>query len=205
MKDATALCAIPTRTIVAGTLVPVLAFAFGIGTGGTATLDYVRERGNRGYPFVTYDPAKMVTDAVASRTPAENLWRIRDVFKPAVTTLADALGVSRQAIYDWMAEKPVASENASRLEDLARAADIFAVEALVETPRLLRRAITNGKSFFQLVKEGAPAESTARTLIEIFHSESHQREALKARFAGRRLPAREKFEGLGTPMLDERG
>lgn len=195
----------PLKSTVAGMLVPVLAFAFEVGTGGAATRDYVKNRESRGYPFANYYPQREVAGRVTNRTPAENLNEIRAILKPTVTTLADALRVSRQAIYDWQAGKAITFENASRLEDLARAAEIFSDEGLAGQSRVFHRSIKNGKNFFEIVKEGGSACNAARTLVEIIRTESRQREALRYRLAGRRRPSREAFEDIGTPMLDERG
>jgi predicted transcriptional regulator len=123
---------------------------------------------------------------------------------PTVTDLARVLQVSRQAIYDWQAGKPVAAENAARLSELAKAADLFAVEGLRGTSQAMRRPIKNGKNFFELVKEGNPADNAARGLIEIVRSEFGQREALRKRLAGRKRPSREVFGEMGAPMLDEK-
>jgi len=185
-------------------VLPVTALGLGVGTGGAATLDYVKERGIRGYPFAAYDSLKKATEVV-ERTPAENLRHIRAVLKPTVTDVADLLRVSRQAIYDWQAGKPIALENASHLADLARAADVFAVEGLTGASQVLRRPIRDGKNFFALVKEGNSADGVAQTLVEIVLRESSQREALRKRLAGRPRPEREAFEEIGAPMLDERG
>jgi predicted transcriptional regulator len=67
--------------------------------------------------------------------------------KPTVTDVANVLGVSRQALYDWQSGKPVALENASRLSDLAGAADVFAVEGLTGSSETLHRAGRDGIFF----------------------------------------------------------
>jgi len=190
---------------VAGLLLAVGPWGFEVGTGGAATFDYVKVRGNRGYPFAFYDSASGVADAIAGRSPLENLEHIRSILSPTVTDMAELLRVSRQAIYDWQAGRPIAAENALRLADLAQAADVFAVEGLRGTSEALRRPIRNGKSFFALVGEGGLAENAARTLVEIVRTETRQRQALEKRLAGRKRPAREVFEEVGAPMLDERG
>lgn len=190
---------------VAGLLLAVGPWGFEVGTGGAATFDYVKVRGNRGYPFAFYDSASRVVDAIAGRSAVENLEHIRSILSPTVTDMAELLRVSRQAIYDWQAGRPIAAENALRLADLAQAADVFAVEGLRGTSEALRRPIRNGKSFFALVGEGGLAENAARTLVEIVRTETRQRQALEKRLAGRKRPAREAFEEVGAPMLDERG
>jgi transcriptional regulator with XRE-family HTH domain len=209
--NATALTARPPRDcipfVASGMHLAVTTVGFEVGTGGAATLNYIRERGNRGYrySFVPYDCSNRTYDITPSRTPAEDIEHIRGVLRPAVTDLAEVLGVSRQALYDWQSGKSVAPGNASRLADLARAADVFAIEGMIGMSSALRRPIRNGKNFFDLVREGGCAEDTAQTLAEIVRGEIRQRQALKVRLARRKRPAREAFEEVGAPMLDEKG
>lgn len=50
-----------------------------------------------------------------------------------------------------------------------------------------------------------PAKLDLAQLVEIVRTEMRQRQALEKRLAGRKRPAREVFEEVGAPMLDERG
>jgi transcriptional regulator with XRE-family HTH domain len=182
-----------------------MTFGFEVGTGGASTVAYLRKRGNKGYPLASYSVSETAEDATVNRTPAQNLAQIRAVLKPAVTELADILRVSRQAVYDWQAGKPIAPDNAARLADIARAADAFALEGLSGNREILARAITEGKNFYDLIRDGRAADAAARALIEIVGVEMRQREALRKRLAARKRPAREAFEDIGAPHLEERG
>lgn len=173
-----------------------------VGTGGAATPDYYKARGAKGYALVVCEPD--TSEASASRSsPAENLTLIRTVLRASVADLAKALGVSRQAVYDWQAGRPIAAENATRIEDIARAAEIFAREGLLTTPQIMRRTISGGKNFFEILRDGGSAESSARTLIEIVRRELNQRQKLQSRLAKRPRPALDEFADAGIPMLDE--
>lgn len=176
-----------------------------VGTGGASTIDYLRHRGSKGYGFAIYDQATLESDTGNLRTPVEDLARIQNVLHPAVTDLAKALSVSRQAIYDWRVGKSIASENATHLADLARAADLFFQEGLTTTPQLLRRPLFEGKNLFEIIRDGGSAEKAAHMLIKVVRRENIQREALKALLAHRAKPTRDAYEDLGTPTLDEKG
>ena len=177
-----------------------LVIGMHVGTGGAETLSYYSQRSGMGYPLTAF---RMPVEGIASsalRDPAGDLEHIKRTLRLSVAGLARALGVSRQAIYDWQAGKPIAGENAERLADLARAADVF-VEANIEaSAQLFRRAISSGKGLLDLVQEGGSAETSARKLVEILRSEARQRERLKARLATR---ASVDFSDAGIPMLDE--
>ena len=174
------------------------------GAWGYVTFLYVRSRGNMGYPLGGCEWSGAENEVIVGPTVAENISRIRTVLNPTVTDLASILKVSRQAIYDWQAGRAIAIENATKLSELARAADLFAVEGLRGTSQALRRPITKGKNFFRLIEEGTPADTAARSLIEVVRKEFRQREALRNRLAGRKRPSREAIGEMGAPMLDEK-
>ena len=122
------------------------------------------------------------------RTSAENLARIREILKPTITELANLFGVSRQAVYDWQAGKPLAQENAAKLDDLAKAADALAATGIDGSSQLLRRKIAGSKSLLDVVREGGSATSAAQVLAQTLVREAKQRERLALRLAGRAKP-----------------
>jgi hypothetical protein len=192
--------------VVLGFLASLPVVAFQVGTGGAVTLDYLKMRGNKGYALIACDRDRDFSPAVLTAwSAADELEHIRMVLQPSVTDLAKALGVSRQAIYDWQAGRPIAAGNVPRLKDLATAADLFAREGLHATPHLMRRPIADGNNIFDIIRSGGSAELAARTLIDIVRHELRQREKLKTRLAERALSTREDFRELGAPMLDEKG
>lgn len=191
--------------VVLGFIAAIPIFGLQAGTGGAITIDYLKARGSRGYAFVAYDSDRQTTEMASEASPAEKLEHIRKVLQPHVTDLARAMGVSRQAIYDWQGGSPISADNVARINDLARAADLFAREGLQATARVMRRPITGGKNLFEIVRDGGSAEAAARTLIEIVRRELKQRENLKARLATRWRPTSEDFRDVGAPMLNEKG
>ncbi|MGH8807204.1 MAG: hypothetical protein ACREX0_04930 [Noviherbaspirillum sp.] len=188
--------------VIAGILSPLTAFALQVGTGGAATAEYYKQRGNKGYAFAHYESLPSETGLVETRSAAENVAHIREVLKPAVTELASLFGVSRQAVYDWQGGKPTSAENARKLEDLAKAADLFVRESLTASSNVLRRKIAGGKTLFDVVREGGSAEDAARLLVQMVRRETEQRNALEARLAKRKKAAID-YADAGAPMLDE--
>jgi predicted transcriptional regulator len=127
------------------------------------------------------------------------------VLHASITDVANALGVSRQTVYSWMAGKPITPENASRLTDLCNAADLFSKEGIAVHYPLLRRTVHKGKNLLEIARDGGSAKEAAQSLIEIVRRENRQREALKARPGSRPQLSPENFEDIGVPILDERG
>lgn len=178
----------------------VVACAFVVGTGGMSTPSYFRHRKERGYQFVQV-PAREGTRA-GIRPPIEHLQQIRSVFKPAISDLANLMGVSRQTVYNWMAGESPSAGSASRLEDLAKAADLVAAHGLNSNGYLFKRKIRDGKTLMDIARDGGSAQDAARSLIRIVEQESAQRDLLKGGLAGRHFAKRDNSE-FGIPMLDE--
>lgn len=171
--------------------------ALSIGTGGNQL-----ER----FKDATSSPrtvAPQVAEAVRVRKPNENLARIREVFSPSISDLANTFGVTRQSIYNWLNGESVTADNAAKLEELAQAADILMHEGVEVTPSLMKRKFANGKSLFQVSQSGEPVRAAAQLLVQIYRSESIQRERMKALFANRaKTPATADFD-LPAPSNNE--
>jgi transcriptional regulator with XRE-family HTH domain len=153
-----------------------------IGTGGELSIEHLqRSTHQMRYMASTVD----VTDVAPVRSPAEDLVRIREVLKPAVSDLATSFGVSRQSVYNWLNGEPVAEENAAKLQDLAQAADVLAHEGIAVNSALLKRKFTNGRTLLQVAQAGESARDAALQLVHIDKRETTQRERMTARFANR--------------------
>lgn len=154
----------------------------GIGTGGELSIEHLQRSAHQ-MQYMT--PVTEMTEAAPVRTPIEDLARIREVLKPAVSDLATTFGVSRQSIYNWLKGEPVADENAAKLQDLAQAADLLAYEGLLNHAVLLKRKFANGRTLMQVAQSGESARDAALQLIHIHKREAAQRERMAARFANR--------------------
>jgi transcriptional regulator with XRE-family HTH domain len=163
-----------------------------VGTGGHLSLEHI-QRGGQQALYAAPSVEVAVVDDV--RTPAEDLARIREVLRPAVSDLATTLGVSRQSVYNWLNGEQVAEENAARLRDLAQAADVLAHEGVAVNAALLKRKFANGRTLMQVAQAGESARGTALVLVQIHKREVAQRERMNARFANRaKKPASADFD-----------
>jgi DNA-binding transcriptional regulator YiaG len=154
----------------------------GIGTGGNLSL----ERLQRSIQHVRHlAPTGQVTEVEAVRSPGEDLARIREVLKPAVSDLATTFSVSRQSVYNWLNYEPVADDNAAKLQDLAQAADVLAHAGVLVNATLLKRKFANGRTLMQVAQAGESARDAALMLVQIHKREAAQRERMNARFANR--------------------
>ena len=178
----------------------VFALALMVGTGGISDARYLQQRHDRGYAIAGIHAAAEVP--VAGRTPAQDLSRIREIFNPAVSDLANLFGVSRQAIYKWNNGEQPKPQFAAQLEKLAQAADVVAAENLADPRQALRRKISDGRTSFELVMAGKPARDTAQKFALILRREAAERKLLDDKLAARK-PKPIAADDLGSPMLDE--
>lgn len=163
-----------------------------IGTGGHLSPQHL-QRGVQHALYATPGVEVAVIDDV--RTPVEDLARIREVLRPAVSDLAATLGVSRQSVYNWLNGEQVADENAARLRDLAQAADVLAREGVDVNAALLKRKFANGRTLMQVAQAGESARDAALVLVQIHKREAVQRERMNARLSNRaRTPATADFD-----------
>ncbi len=147
-----------------------------VGTGGTLTPEYFHQ-------FVS-KPRQLEhvfapSHTLGFRSAKEDLDRIREFLKPAVSDLANILGVSRQSIYNWINGEAVAEENAAKLQDLAEAADILDAAGVTVNGSLLRRKFSKGRTLFQVAQAGDSAAAAARFLVEVNKREDIQRKRLQ--------------------------
>jgi transcriptional regulator with XRE-family HTH domain len=189
----------PAATGVTSTLVRLVgwmtaagAALTGIGTGGELSLERLQQSARQAQHMVS---VAEVAEVEQVRTPRENLSRIREVLNPSVSDLATTFSVSRQSVYNWLNGGPVAEENATKLQDLAQAADVLAHEGVGIKAALLKRKFANGQTLMQVAQAGESARDAALMLVQVHKRESVQRERVNARFANRaKTPASADFD-----------
>ena len=191
-ERATATGVTPAVVRLVGWMTAASAALACVGTGGDLLVGRLERSAHQVQHMA---PTFEVAEVKAVRTPAENLTRIREVLKPAVSDLATTVGVSRQSVYNWLNGGPVAEENAAKLEDLAQAADVLVHEGVTVNASLLKRKFANGQTLMQIAQAGESARDAALMLVTIHKREAAQRERMSARFANRaKTPASADFD-----------
>ncbi len=89
-----------------------------------------------------------------------------------------------------------------RLERLACAVATIAAHGLAQKVSVLRRKISGGKSFLELVRNGSDPEAVAHKLVRTLRRELDQRKRLDARLANRPRK-RVDFDDVGAPHMNE--
>lgn len=197
---------IPYAPLLRNTAVAVLACAYLVGTGGDTGVAYFAKRQDHGYRFIHLENVAATSSSIplGLRSTLETLGRIRDVFKFSVSDLAAACKVSRQAVYKWLSgeSSSLEPENQNRLDDLYRAAELFAIRGVAGSAALLKRKNNEGKTLVEAMRTGESAHAWARTMLDTLTLESQQRAMLDARLRARKRTAPVVVE-WGIPMLSE--
>lgn len=114
-----------------------------------------------------------------------SLQQIKAVFGFGISKLSIAMGVSRQAIYNWKNGEQPTDENIAKLQDLTNAANIMSESGIAVTGLLMKRRVVGGKSLLDLALKGDPASEAALLLVKQVLLEREQQARLASRFANR--------------------
>ncbi|MBA55344.1 MAG: hypothetical protein CMK89_12890 [Pseudomonadales bacterium] len=114
--------------------------------------------------------------------------RIKDIFGLSISRLAQLLGVSRTAVYNWRNGEKLTERNLARLADLNDTADLFENENIEVTGLLMKRPFTQGNSLLDLLANGEFIYEPSKKLIAQIKQEAKERTGLASRLRGRTLP-----------------
>lgn len=177
----------PTGLSRAANYVLAATILAGAGTGALVDdLDWWRQ--NRLNDPLINSSRSPVVGITVTRTPVEDLERIREVLSPSMSDLATTLAVSRQAVYNWLNGEQPKPEHIAKLRDLACAADMLAEADIPVTGALMKRKLMEGKNLFEITQDGGSARDAAQWLVQIVQRELEQREMMAGRFANRKNP-----------------
>lgn len=151
---------------------PLLVLA--AGTGGIITTHNTAELSRWLYnPRIHIEPAK--ANQVDTRSPAENVANIRDVFAINMSDLASVLGVTRPTVYAWLAGQEPKGEAVIRIQKLSRVADQFNRANIIRLDKLVHRPILNGRSLLDILKTDEDPVADLATLKAIADKEAQTR------------------------------
>ena len=144
------------------------------GTGGIMTAHSTAEVLNRfHYPRIHVEPSR--AKQIDTRSPAEHVANIRDVFAINMSDLASVLGVTRPTVYAWLAGQEPKGEAVIRIQKLSRVADQFNRANIIRLDKLVHRPILNGRSLLDILKTDEDPVADLATLKAIADKEAQTR------------------------------
>ncbi|WP_315787011.1 MULTISPECIES: helix-turn-helix transcriptional regulator [unclassified Bradyrhizobium] len=152
-----------------------------VGTGGDYTVSYHALREDK----IVF--RKPTTERPKSNGFAVNsdIEHTRSTLNLSMSELARCLGVSRQALYNWMAGGSIKPENLTKLYELRSAADVISAANISDLPLFIHRKLPGGRTLSEAVAMGESGEVAARALLRLANEEAAQREALSRLLGGR--------------------
>lgn len=133
---------------------------------------------------------------------AAMMQEVKSAFGRTMSHLPGVFGVSRQTLYNWLRGEIPKAVYQDRIRELAQAALVFKKEDFKPTPVALERGLLQGKSFLQLLAEGADGAETAQKLVRVERRAAMSRSRLDAMLGGQR--ARPDAADMGVPAFNEK-
>ena len=123
-------------------------------------------------------------------------------FGRTLSHLPVIFGVSRQTLYNWLNGETPKEQHQGKLIQLAAAARVFTETGFKPTALSLDRTVAQGKSFVDLIGNGADGKDVAERLVRIEKRGASAREKLDA-LIGHRAALRPDVSDMGRPALNE--
>ncbi len=200
--DRTAYATLPTLVYRQPTVeARPLPFFSEVGTGGEASEWYLRERPGYGFGLVVL-PAKAVSKALGASFSRE-MEDIRRGFDRTFSRLPEVFGVSRTTLYNWLNGDAPRDHHEARIRELAAAARSFSSQQFRPTSAHLDRPIRDGKSFMQLIAEGADGAVSAADLVRVVERGRRDRSRLDDLLGARRATASNERADFELPSFAE--
>lgn len=170
------------------------------GTGGIESVDFFIHR--PGYHAFVVVKGSEYQPPVPFAPYAELMEQVKTGFGRTMTRLPEIFGVSRQTLYNWLAGETPKSAHHAKIVQLAAAARAFSQLGVKPTSELLNRVVSNGKSFLQLLADGADGTDTAVKLVRLAKRSADSKTRLDAVLQGRKTE-RPDVADFGSPSLAE--
>ena len=180
---------------------PLMNFG-GAGTGGTEGGNFLISRNGYRAIYVIVIKSETPPPQTSYAPYADIMKEVQNGFGRTMSQLPAVFGVSRQTLYNWLKGEEPKEHHHDKLKQLAAAARVFAEESVKLTTLSLDRTVAQGKSFVELLGEGADGEETAQQLVRIMKRGAAERAKLDA-LLGDRTPLRPDVSEMGRPALNE--
>lgn len=177
-----------------------LPYFGGSGTGGIEGVQFVMSRqGYSPFAILKMEP----TTAREIYTPYTDLMKeVKAGFGRTISHLPAVFGVSRQTLYNWLNGEIPKEQHQGKLVHLATAARVFMEVGFKPTALSLDRTVAHGKSFIELIGQGADGKESAEKLIRLEKRGASARVNLDA-LLGDRSSSRPDVADMGRPALNE--
>jgi hypothetical protein len=176
------------------------------GTGGLMTVDSALKMSECCLvkTIIHVEEFRPVIEKIDTRSTAEHLANIRDVFAINMSDLAGVLTATRPTIYAWLeGQDPKKPETVRHIQQLSNFADEFRQANIQRLDRLLQRPILEGRSLLDMLKANEDPLVALPLLKEIGDKEAHTRR--KSKGSGKNLRSIDEVLGESAVSIDLQG
>lgn len=178
----------------------LLPYFGGAGTGGGQGAEFFYKRA--GYQLFVVISTKADSAEENFTIYSELMEEIQAGFGRTLSHLPAVFGVSRQTLYNWMNGELPKEQHRDKLVQLAEAAKVFLRSGFKPTAANLSQTVSKGKSFIDLLGEGAKGSETAEKLILIAQRGIAERNKLHALLGDREKP-RLEIQDMGRQSFPD--
>jgi hypothetical protein len=175
------------------------------GTGGVEDVRFAMSR--QGYNTYTILPHAMLRGGPATAVGAyvtftDLMKEVKAGFGRTMSHLPAIFGVSRQTLYNWINGETPKEHHRTKLVELAAAARVFTEAGFKPTALSFERTVAQGKSFSELIAQGANGKEMAERLVRIERRGVTARAKLDALLGDRQLTRLEP-SNMERPAFNE--
>lgn len=132
-------------------------------------------------------PLALPSDIQPGNMRIKEMKEVKACFGRTMSQLPAVFGVSRPPIYTWLNGETLKEQHQGKLVQMAAAANVFSEAGFKPTAPSLERTVAQGKSFVELIGQGADGKETAERLVRIEKRGAAAREKLDALLGNRPL------------------
>lgn len=138
-----------------------------------------------------------------TRSPAEHMALIRDIFSLNTSDLAAILNISRPTVYAWLDGQEPKPEKLPYIQQLSRAAEKMKALNIIRIDTLVRRPIFDGNSLLDKLKNGEDITPYLETIKKLSDKESDARYIQKGLKNKNLRSFSEVANSYSTPLYNE--
>jgi len=168
------LYCVSQNTVAAKVAAGLVLATFATGTGGVYSLEKAKDWIS--HPYIEHrlpvnlevlsEELPLISTSVDVRTILEHIENIKNVFDVPISSIADILDVSRQAVYKWLANTSTPEQNKQEIiRTFSQVADKFKEAGINRSGVLLKMKAFNGRSLSDILLAGENPSDYITTLI----------------------------------------
>lgn len=179
-----------------------LALSCIVGTGGVMTAASLANLGSQIYVEPSLHIESQRTNKNDTRSPAEHVVSIRNIFALNTSDLAAVLSVTRPTIYAWLEGQEPKPEMVNHIQKISQMADKLQALNIARVDKLVHRPIFDGYSLLDKLKANEDVTEYLPILKKLADKEEQARHVVKGSNKNAR-PFADAASDYSTPLYSK--